>query len=231
MTKDAIIGNRNVRSIQNVIIVVQWEGRGFPIRCRSMAHGTIRWEAQCYVIWVGCAIKIGRVATCAGVRRVCIVPVVTGFTIIGDRYVRPREWIDGIVVKGGRRPGRFRVAGSAIGRELRRHVIRVGRSVVICCVTAVTGIGRVVVVSSCMTSSAIVGDDRMRPVQGIIIVVNWERGRFPAWSRGMTHRTIRWDIQCYVVRIDGPVKIRGMASRALRRCACIARRVTVYTIC
>ncbi len=182
------------------------------------------------MVGVGCTIKIGGVTTRASIRCIRIVSVVTGITIVGDRNVRPRERIDGIVVKSGWRPGGFRVAGSAIGRKLRGYVVWVGRRVVIRCVTAVACVGRVIVVPSGMTRSAIVGDDRVRPVQCVIIVVNWERGRFPARRSGMAHCAIRRDIQRYVVRVGRPVKIRSVAGRTLRWRTGIPPGMTIQTI-
>ncbi len=210
---------------------MDWEGCGRPIRGRRVAHRTIRGEAQCDVIGVGCAVKIYGVTASAGVWRIRVVPSgMTKGAIVGDRNVRPRERIDRIVIKSGWRPSRFRVASSAICRELCGQVIRIGRCAIICCVTAVASIGRVVVVPSGMTKGAIVGNRGVCAVQHVIIVVDRECGRLPTGGRRVAHRAIRGDIQRNVVRVGRAVKICGMASRALRRCAGIPCRMTVQTI-
>ncbi len=66
--------------------------------------------------------------------------------IIGNCNVRSREWINRIVVKSRRRPGRFRVASCAICWELVYDVIGVTHAVVVGLVAAYAGVWRVVVI-------------------------------------------------------------------------------------
>ena len=89
-----------------------------------MAGGTIRWElSSCVVRCRGCRI-IGVVATVAGIGCIRVVAVVTSIAIVGDRYVRAYEWVNGIVIENRRRPGCFAVASGAIRGELSRCVVR-----------------------------------------------------------------------------------------------------------
>ena len=115
VTHRAITGNRNVSPIQCIIIVVNRERRRFPARRRRMAHGAIRREVQCYVVWVGCLVKIGSVATITRIGRVRIITVVTGIAIICNRDMRSGKWVDGTMVKSRWHPGCLRVATGAIG--------------------------------------------------------------------------------------------------------------------
>ena len=78
---------------------------------------------------------------------------------------------------------------------------------------AVTGIGCAVIITV-VTGSTIIGDHSMCAIQHVIIAVNWKGGRLPARRRGMAHRAIRRDIERYVVRIGGLVKICGVTAIA-----------------
>ena len=156
-----------------------------------MAHRTIRWDVQGYVVRVGCAVEIRGVAARTGIRGICVIPSgMTKDAIIGNRNVCSRKWINCIVVKSRRRPGRFRVASCAICWELVYDVIGVTHAVVVGLVAAYAGVWCVVIVSSGMASCAIVGNCRVCPVQSVIIIVNREAGRIPARLCRMAHGTI-----------------------------------------
>ena len=82
------------------------------------------------------------------------------------------------------------MACSAIRRELGNCVVRSCGGGVIAVVTGVAGIGRGIVISV-VAGRAIAGNGGVRAVQGVVIIVNWEGGRFPARRGGVAHRTIR----------------------------------------
>ena len=103
------------------------------------------------------------------------------------------------------------MAGSTIGRKLQGHVVWIGRAVVIGRMTTCTSVGRAVVIPV-VTACTVIGNRRVRTVQGVIIVVDRETGRFPARRRGVTHRTIRRKVQGTVVRIGSLVEIGRMAT-------------------
>ncbi len=79
------------------------------------------------------------------------------------------------------------------GRETRRRVFGTVGRVVIGRMTTKTGV-RGIVVIPVVAGGALVRNQGMRTIQRIIVVVNRERSRRPARSRGMAHRTIRRDI-------------------------------------
>ena len=84
------------------------------------------------------------------------------------------------------------MARRAIRWELGGCVVRRCGGGVIAVVTGVAGIGRGIVITV-VAGSTIAGNGRVRPVQGVIIIVNWEGGRFPTRRGGVAHRAIRWD--------------------------------------
>ena len=94
---------------------------------------------------------------------------------------------------------------------------------------AVAGIGCCGIISV-VASGAITGDSSMRPVQSIIIVVNRERRRFPTRSRGMTHSTVRREVQRYVVGVDRLVEICGMTTTASIWCIGVIAVVTSIAV-
>lgn len=181
------------------------------------------------MIWIGGLVKIRRMAARASVGRIGVIPLVTSIAVVRNSHVRPGKGINGIVVKCGRRPSRFAVAGGAIGWELSRCVVRVGCRVIIRCMATCTGI-RGGIVIPVMAGSTIVRNSRVCPVQGIKIVVDREARRFPTWRSGMAQGTIRRKAQCLVVGIDGLVKIWGMTSGTFCWCTDITIRMALNTI-
>ena len=157
-----------------------------------MASRAICWELSGCVVRSGCGSIIAVVTGVTSVRCVRIVAVVASVAIIRNRYVRTYEWINRIVVKRRWRPGGFAVASRAIRRELSCGVVRGCCGGVVAVVTGVAGIGRGIVISV-VAGRAIAGNGGVRAVQGVVIIVNWEGGRFPAGGGGMTHRAVRWD--------------------------------------
>lgn len=78
-----------------------------------------------------------------------------------------------VVVEVCRRPCRFGMADPAVGWELSGGMAGVSSLVIVICMTAITGIGGIVVISV-MAGRAVIGNARMRPVKGIVIIVNVE---------------------------------------------------------
>ena len=142
-----IIGNARMRAVQRIVIVVNGECSRFPARVGGMAHRTIRRNIQGGVIRVGTGSIIGRMATRAGVGRIREIAVVTGIAVVRNGHMRPCKRINRVVVECGRRPNCFCMAQRAIGRKLRRRVVRAGRSRIIGRMTAVAGVRRIVVVA------------------------------------------------------------------------------------
>ena len=186
-----------------------------------MAHRAIGRKAPGNVVRIGGLAKICSMTTRTGIGRIRIIPMVTGIAIICDGYMRPGERINRIVIKAGRRPGRFAVAGSTIGWELGRNVAWIGSSIVIRGVTPCTSI-RCTVVIPVVADSTVIGNHRVCPVQRVIVVVDRESGRRPARSRGMAHRAIGRKAQGNVIGVQRQIKIGGMAGRALYGCTCIS---------
>ena len=99
--------------------------------------------------------------------------------------------VGGIVVKVvGRYPGRFGVTPGTIGRELQGGVIRIGSVTVVLGMATETSIRRIVVVSI-MASGAVIGDGRVCPVQGIVIIVIGKSSGHPIRFGSVATRTIR----------------------------------------
>lgn len=108
-------------------------------------------------------------------------------------------------------------------------MVRVGCGVEIGCVATVAGIRRAIVIAV-VASRAIVGNGRVRPVQGVIIAVNRECRGFPAGRCRVAHRTVGGDVQRRVVGVDTLVIIRRVAGRTLGRCADVAARVAIEAL-
>ena len=65
-----------------------------------------------------------------------------------------------------------------------------------------------------VAGGTIVGNRGMCPDQWVVIIVDREAGRFPAWSRGVTHRTIRWDHERNMVGIQTRIVIWRVTAHA-----------------
>ena len=163
MASGAVIGYDSMRAVQGVIIVVDRKGGRRPTGVCGMATRAIRRNGQGHVVRVGALVVIRRMAACAGVRRVCIIAVVTNITIIRDGGMRSRERIKTIVVQCRRYPGRFAVAAGAVRRELLGGVVGVGCLVVIADMATRAGI-RGVIVIPIVAGDAVIGNGGMRAV-------------------------------------------------------------------
>jgi len=95
----AVIRDAGMRPKQWVVIVMDREACRFPARCGSMTHRTIRRDGQRDVVGIQARIVIRGMTTRTGIWGVIVISVVTGITVICNRYVRPGEWIDGTVIK------------------------------------------------------------------------------------------------------------------------------------
>ena len=227
VTGRAVVGNRRMRAVQCVEIIVVGKGGRRPTRLRGMTTRTIGAQSQRYVVGIARLIEILGMAARAGVGRIGIIPTnVTGRAIIGNQRVAAREREEIVVVETRRRPGTFAVATLTIGRELRRLVVGVGGGVEVGQMAAHTSIRRVVVIAV-VASRAVVGNRRMRAVQCVEIIVVGKGGRRPTRLRGMTTRTIGAQSQRYVVGIARLIEVIGMAARAGGRRTFITRCVTV----
>lgn len=98
-----------------------------------------------------------------------------------------------VMVKSGRIPSRFRMAILAGSRETRCRVIRVIGRRIVRRVAAKAGIGRVVVIPV-VAGRAIIGNSRMRTVQGIVVIMDRECCRRPSGSSRVAHGTVCWYI-------------------------------------
>lgn len=109
-------------------------------------------------------------------------------------------------------------------------VVWVSHSIVICCMTTITSVWRVIVVSV-VAGRTIICDWSMCPVQCIIIVVYWEGSRFPSRGSRVTGSAIQRNIQCPVIGVGSTIIIRCMTCRTLGRGTCIPGSVTLDAIC
>ena len=122
------------------------------------------------MIWIGRCRVIRAVATIAGIRCVRVVAVVTRVAIILNRNVRSRERINRIVIKRRRCPRGLCVASSTIRRELRRCVVRIGGSRVVCVVATIAGVWGIAIVTV-VTSVAIIRNRYVRTYEWINRIV------------------------------------------------------------
>ena len=136
-----------MRPVQYIIIVVDRERRRRPTGSCGVAHRAIRRQVQRHVVGIRGLIEIRTVTAVARVRRVRIITVVTGVAIIRNQCVSSCEGIHCIVVKRGRCPSGFRVAGCTIRGKLLGAVVRADRLIVIGCVAAVARVRRVRIIA------------------------------------------------------------------------------------
>ena len=115
------------------------------------------------MIGIHTGIVIRHMAAFTSVGGIDIIPLVTGITIIRNRYMRPCKRINTVVIKRRGRPGGFTMAKRAIGGVLHGLVIGVGGAQIVGVMTSVAGIGRIVIISV-VAGGAIIGYSCMRPV-------------------------------------------------------------------
>lgn len=159
---------------------------------------------QCLVIWIHTLSIIFGMTTRTGVRRIGIITLMAGITIISDWNMRSGKRIEAIVIKSGWCPGILSVAAFAIGWELRGRVVWIVGLVIICRVTADTSVWCIGVVSL-MTSITIVLNSGMCTDDRVEAVI--KAGGCPGILR-MTALTIRWELCGCVIRIRRLIVIR-----------------------
>ncbi len=182
------------------------------------------------MVRVQALVVIRRMAARTGVRGIGVIAVVAGDTVIRDRHVRSSEGIDCLVIKRRRRPGCFRVASRAIGRELIGGVVGVCGLVELRRMATGAGVRRIVVITV-VAGCAIVSDGRVRTIQSIKIIVDGKGRRRPTGSGGVARRAIGGQTDTSVIRIGGLIKICGVTRRAIRWRACVAIGVAGNAIC
>ena len=141
------------------------------------------------MVRVQALVVIRRMAARAGIGCVCIIAVVTGNAVVCNGHVRSGERINCIMVKSRRRPGCFRVARRAIGRELIGGVVGVCGLIEFRRMAPGAGV-RCIVVIAVVAGSTIVGDRCVRTIQSIKIIVDGKGRRRPTGSGGVARRAI-----------------------------------------
>ena len=227
VTGRTVVGNRSMRPVQSVVIVVHRKARWCPARLRAVAHSAVIRNVQRNVVGISALIVVSIMATCAGIGSIGVISAqMAGRAIICHRQVSPREGEESPVVEGGRGPGVLRMAGGAVRRELMCSMVRIGGRVVIGSVAPATGIGRVVVVAV-MAGRAIIGNGCVGAIQYIVIVVYVKTGGCPTGSCGVARRAISGQSQVAVVRIDALFEIKGVTGGAVGGSARVSVRMTL----
>ena len=108
-------------------------------------------------------------------------------------------------------------------------MVRIGSRYISCIVTAIARI-RCIIVIPVMTGRTIIGNTRMRSIEGVIIIVNGECGGLPTRTGGMTSGAIGRNTQRYVVGIQALVVIGGVTSGAIGGGTLISIGMTFNTI-
>ena len=211
VTGRTVVGNRSMRPVQSVVIVVHRKARWCPARLRAVAHSAVIRNVQRNVVGIRTLIVVSIMATGAGIGSIGVITAqVAGRAIVCHRQVSPREGKESPVVEGGRGPGVLSMAGGAVRWQLMCSMVRIGGRVVIGSVAPAAGIGRVVVVAV-VTGRTVVGNVGVGAVQRIKVVVYVKTGGRPAGSRTVARCTIRGKPQVTVVRIGSLLIIKGVA--------------------
>ena len=219
-----VIGNGRVRTIERIVVVVVGKSCRRPAGLGGVAARTVVAEAQRHVVGVAGLVKISRMAACTGIRRVVVVPVVTGSTLVGNNGVPACEGVKVVMVKSGRYPCRLRVTILAVGRELGDFMVRIGRTVVVGQVAAHTGIGRVVVIAI-VAGSAVISNARMRAIERVVVVVVGKSRRRPAGLGSVATGAVIAKAQRYVVGVAGLIEISTVTT-----CTGVGRIVVITVV-
>ena len=99
------------------------------------------------------------------------------------------------------------------GRKLCRYMVWIGCLIEVSLVTAVTGVGGVIVIAV-VAYHAVVGYGNMRPGKYIIAIVDREGSRVPVWVGGMTGFAGGWNVNGRMIRVGGGIIIGRVASDA-----------------
>ena len=99
MANNTIVGYSHMCSSQNVVIIVDRESSRRPVRICSMAGRTLRWNADCAMIWICCLVVIGLVASNACIGCVGIVSLMTNKAVGSNGCMCACQWIDIVMIK------------------------------------------------------------------------------------------------------------------------------------
>jgi hypothetical protein len=160
------------------------------------------WKLGSLVIWFFGRSIIGGMASSASGWRVAVnVPLVTGRTIVGNRFMLAFQYIIFIVIgERGRSPTRCGgVAFCTIRREPKRLVIGIDTAVVILGMAPCTGIGCITKITSLVAFFTIIGNDLVCPRQRVMFAM--VKGRGTPALRGMTSFASLWQLGIYVIGI------------------------------
>ncbi len=89
-------------TVDGEILTVMIPDRGDP-RIRGMTGFTIGWEADLFMVGIIGPVIIVAMAPETGIRRVVVIPVMTGCTVIRDPRMRTGQWPEIIMDGEGRR--------------------------------------------------------------------------------------------------------------------------------
>jgi len=167
---------------------VDWERGRLPARIGGMAGYTFVRYPYSRMIRIGGLAVIPLVASLAGIRSIGV-PACMTLGAIGDGSMGPGKRVYRVMIESGRDPGVLRMAGLARGRKLRCHMVRACGLVVCIRMTTETGVRRVDIVPL-VTGATVVRNIQMGTLYHVIVVMNRECGRLPAWVGGMATGTI-----------------------------------------
>jgi len=224
-----IIGNIDVCSGERVNIAMvesRWRPAVFIV-----ANRAIRRELQGNVVRVGRLIVIVFVAAVAGIRRVVVISVVAGCTVVGNVGMCSHQSKE-IVVHGEARRvpvGLSGMAGCAIRGQTQSRMVGVGRLIVIVFVAAVASVRRAVVISVVATRT-VIGNISVGAVEHEIVVVISKTCRAPPRLCSVATLAIRGQIKRLVVGVGSLVEIRLMAALTIGGCALVASCVAIDAI-
>ena len=113
----AIVTDPRMCTVQRIKIPMDRECGGHPVRGGGMTKSAVRRQAQIQVVRIGRIVEIRSVASCTGIRRVIVIPVMAGCTIISYGQVCPVKNPEIVMIRElSRRPSRIRrMTGCAIG--------------------------------------------------------------------------------------------------------------------
>jgi len=197
----------NVGTSQREICRRMVECRPAPVNCTVTLLAVVA-EVTGHMIGIRCAVKISCMALIAiSVCQLVISIHVARLALSGNVGTSQRE-VRCRMIKCCRSPIHRRMAFSTIMAEIPCDVIRIRRSIEICCVALIAiGVSQLVV-SIHMTCLALGRNVStcQREVRGVVV----ECGRSPMHSR-VALRTIVAKIPSYVIRIRRSVEISGVA--------------------
>ena len=152
------------------------------------------------MIRVGCGVEICQVTSYAGVGSIDIATLMAGKAIIGNGRMGPGQRVNIVVIKIGRSPGSLRMTGFAGCGKIRGNVVGICRLVIFISMANKACPGQIGIIPV-MTGGTFIGNGNVCTGQYIVIIVDREGGRFPAWLRCMTGFAVGWDVDGSMVRV------------------------------